>query len=199
MKLIIGLGNPGDEYKLTRHNIGFLVLEEFARANDIRFRRNRAFNALIAEGLIGREKVFLAMPQTYMNLSGHSARLMLNWLKIKAHEMFVVIDDAALPFGAIRIRPKGSSGGHNGLGSVVDCIGTREFPRMRIGILGKKDVKDLSGYVLDKFTKAEQKGLPEILGFASKACECWIREGVEIAMNRFNKGQGAKDKGQGED
>ena len=190
MKLIVGLGNPGPEYALTRHNIGFLVLEELARAKGIKFKKNGRFNALVSEGIIKREKVFLAMPQTFMNLSGNSVRLMFNWLKIGSEDMFVVVDDIALPFGSIRIRPEGSSGGHNGLNSVIDSIGCQEFPRMRIGILGRKNVKGLSNYVLARFTKTEQKGLPEILRTASQACECWIREGVNATMNRFNKYKG---------
>jgi PTH1 family peptidyl-tRNA hydrolase len=187
VKLIIGLGNPGAEYILTRHNAGFLVLEEFAGANGIKFKINKRFNALISEGIIGGEKIFLAMPQTFMNLSGNSVRAMLNWLKIETDSMFVVMDDIALPFGTVRIKPKGSSGGHNGLNSIIDSIGGREFPRMRIGIFGRKNIKDLSNYVLDRFTKAEQKNLPEILKTASLACECWIKEGTVAVMNRYNK------------
>jgi len=187
VKLIVGLGNPGDEYKITRHNIGFLILEKLAKANSIKFKFSKRFNALIGEGVIGREKTLLAMPQTYMNLSGHSVRPALNWLKLKAEDMFVVMDDIALPFGSIRIKPKGSSGGHNGLNSIIESISTQEFPRMRLGILGRKNVKDLSNYVLDRFTKSEQKNLPEILDTASQACECWTREGTSAAMNKFNK------------
>lgn len=187
MKLIVGLGNPGAGYALTRHNIGFLVLEKLARGNHVKFKANKRFSALTGECAIGKEKVFLAMPQTFMNLSGHSVRPMLNWLKIETHDMFVVMDDIALPFGAIRIRPKGSSGGHKGLNSIIDSISTQELPRMRLGILGRKNIKDLSSYVLARFTKQEQKGLPEILDSASQACECWVNQGVEAAMNKFNK------------
>nr|MBU1328279.1 aminoacyl-tRNA hydrolase [Candidatus Omnitrophota bacterium] len=187
MKLIVGLGNPGAEYALTRHNIGFLVLEKFARINNIKFKTSKRFNALIGEGQIGKEKAFLAMPQAFMNLSGHSVRPILNWLDINYHDMFVIIDDIALPFGAIRIKPKGSSGGHNGLNSIIDSISMQEFPRMRIGILGKKNIKSLSSYVLGKFTKAEQKNLPEVLDNAAQACEYWIGQGVNAAMNKFNK------------
>ena len=187
MKLVVGLGNPGAEYALTRHNIGFLVLEKFVRVHNIKFKTSKRFNALIGEGQIDREKVFFAMPQTFMNLSGHSVRPILNWLKIATNDMFVIMDDIALPFGAIRIKPKGSSGGHNGLNSIIDSISTQEFPRMRLGILGRKNIKDLSNYVLDKFTKTEQKSLPEILDSASQACECWIGQGVNTAMNKFNR------------
>jgi len=187
MKLIVGLGNPGAEYALTRHNIGFLVLEKFARVNNIKFKTSKRFNALTGEGQIGKEKAFLAMPQAFMNLSGHSVRPILNWLDIDYHDMFVIMDDIALPFGAIRIKPKGSSGGHNGLNSIIDSISTQEFPRMRLGILGKKNIKGLSSYVLGKFTKAEQKDLPEVLDSAAQACEYWIGQGVNAAMDKFNK------------
>jgi PTH1 family peptidyl-tRNA hydrolase len=186
MKLIVGLGNPGSLYALTRHNIGFLVLEKFAEANSIKFKINSRFNALIGEGAIGSEKVLLAMPQSFMNLSGNSVRPMLSWLKIKPGNMLAVIDDIALPFGAIRIRPKGSSGGHKGLDSIIDSISAQEFPRMRIGIMGRKNVRVISSYVLGRFTKAEQKALPDILDSATQACECWIKEGVNAAMNRYN-------------
>ncbi len=142
---------------------------------------------MIGEGQIGKEKTLLAMPQAFMNLSGHSVRPVLRWLDIDYHDMFVIMDDIALPFGAIRIKPKGSSGGHNGLSSIIDSISTQEFPRMRLGILGKKNIKSFSSYVLGKFTKAEQKNLPEVLDSAAQACECWIRQGVNAAMNKFNK------------
>ena len=186
MKLIVGLGNPGEDYKLTRHNIGFLVLEELARANRITIKKDRRFNALTGQGIIGKEKSFLAMPQTFMNLSGISVRHILNWLKLEIYDMFVIMDDAALPFGAIRIRPKGSSGGHNGLNSIIDSISTQDFARMRLGVCGRQNIKDLSDYVLGKFTKAEQKALPCIMELASQACECWAEKGVSTAMNRFN-------------
>lgn len=186
MKLIVGLGNPGDEYRLTRHNIGFLALEEFASFNNIKFKTNKRFNALVGEGLAGKEKILVAMPQTFMNLSGISVRAMLDWLKIGAGDMFVVVDDIALPFGAIRIRPKGSSGGHKGLNSIINSISAQGFPRMRIGILGRKNIRDLSSYVLARFNRTEQKNLPRILDAASQACGCWIKEGVDAAMNQYN-------------
>jgi PTH1 family peptidyl-tRNA hydrolase len=187
MKLIVGLGNPGKDYSLTRHNIGFLVLEEFARNHNIRFKINKRFNALTGEGRIGPGNVYLTEPQTFMNLSGHSVRNLLKWLKIDSRYMLVIVDDVSLPFGAIRIKPKGSSGGHNGLRSIIDSISSEDFPRMRIGILGRGNIKDLSQYVLSNFSKSEQTKIPEILVAASQACECWLREGVETAMNRFNK------------
>lgn len=188
MKLIVGLGNPGKDYELTRHNIGFLVLEEFARINNIRFKINKRFNALTGEGFIEKERIFLAMPQGFMNLSGNSVRLIAGWLKIGLEDIMVVLDDIALGFGTIRLRPKGSSGCHKGLESIIDCISSSEFSRMRIGILGRSNVRDLSEYVLGRFNKSEQKRLPHILDTASLACECWIKQGIDAAMNRFNKG-----------
>lgn len=187
MKLIVGLGNPGDKYALTRHNIGFLVLEEFAGQNNIRFKSNKRFKALTGEGGVGKETIVLAMPQTFMNLSGHSVCSMANWLKINLSDILLIVDDIALEFGALRIRPKGSSGGHKGLGSTIDVLGTNEFSRMRIGIMGRKAIKDCSKYVLSMFTKKERALLPDILKRSSEACECWARQGVGAAMNRYNR------------
>ena len=187
MRLIVGLGNPGKEYNLTRHNVGFMVVEELAREHSFRLRPNRHFKAIITEGLIGRQNCYLVMPQTFMNLSGHSVRLIVNWLRIELGQILLIVDDISLPFGKIRIRPKGSDGGHKGLRAVIDCLGTNEFSRMRIGIMGRRNIKDTSMYVLDRFTKREQKVLPDILRRASQACECWVKEDVEVAMNRYNK------------
>ena len=186
MKLIVGLGNPGKQYNLTRHNLGFMVVEELARLNNIKFRINRRFKSFTGEGLIGGETCYLAKPQQFMNLSGHPVRLIVNWLKIDLSGILLIVDDIALPFGEVRIRPKGSDGGHKGLRSAIDCLGVGEFSRMRIGIMGRKIVKDYSGYVLNKFTKIEQKALPDILKRSSGACECWVRDGIVSAMNRFN-------------
>lgn len=186
MKLIIGLGNPGTEYYLTRHNIGFLVAEEIGKGHHSSFRHSKKFKAIAGEGIIGCEDVYLLMPQTYMNMAGVSARAALNWLNIDLKEMLVVLDDISLPFGSMRIKPRGSSGGHKGLGSIINCIGSNDFPRLRIGISGKKVIKDVSGYVLSNFTRPEQKALPDILKNASLVCQCWIEEGIDVAMNKFN-------------
>jgi len=186
MKLIVGLGNPGKEYRLTRHNMGFMVVEQLAKLNNLKFKIRDRFKAYTAEGLIEGERVYLAMPQTFMNLSGHSVRSVANWLKIELSDMLVVIDDIAFPFGAIKIKAKGSDAGHNGLRSVIDCVGTEEFSRIRIGILGRKIARDRSKYVLSRFTKTEQKALPSIVGRATEACGCWIEQGINAAMNRFN-------------
>lgn len=186
MKLIVGLGNPGKEYSITRHNMGFMVVENLAGENNIRLRSNRRFKALTGEGVIGKEACYLSMPQTYMNLSGNSVRIIVNWLKVELKDALIVLDDIALPFGTIRIRPKGSDAGHNGLGSVIDCLGTSEIARMRIGIAGKKDIKNPSAYVLSRFTRNEQKDLPHTIKRASSACLLWIEKGIVEVMNRYN-------------
>ncbi len=186
MKLIVGLGNPGKQYRLTRHNIGFMIVEEMARLNSIKLRLNRRFKALTGEGIIGDGNCYLAMPQTLMNLSGNSVRLIVNWLRIDLDKILLIIDDIAFSFGDVRIRRKGSDAGHKGLGSIIDCLGSEEFSRMRVGIMGRKVVKDYSLYVLDRFTTREQKALPGILDRACKVCECWVREGIDAAMNKYN-------------
>ncbi|MFC1620912.1 aminoacyl-tRNA hydrolase [Candidatus Omnitrophota bacterium] len=188
MKLIVGLGNPGDKYTLTRHNIGFLVLEEFAEKHGIKLKSNKRFKAFTGEGVVGKENVVLTMPQTFMNLSGHSVRSMVNWLKLNLSDILLVVDDIALEFGELRIKPKGSSGGHKGLGSTIDVLGTNEFSRMRIGIKGRTVIKDCSKYVLSMFTKKERMLLPDILKRSSEVCECWAKHGVDTAMNKYNGG-----------
>ena len=186
MKLIVGLGNPGREYTFTRHNVGFMVIEEVAMNNNIKWKSNKRFKVLEGEGKIKGERSYLAMPQTFMNLSGNSVRGVVNWLKINLKHVLVVIDDVSLPFGGIRLRSKGSSAGHKGLDSIISCLGTNEFARMRVGIMGEGASKDLSKYVLSGFTKKEQKSLPDILERSSLACECWVKEGIAKAMNKYN-------------
>lgn len=188
MKLIVGLGNPGEDYNLTRHNIGFMVVREMASASDVKLKLNRRFKAITGEGIIRGENCYLAMPQTFMNLSGFSVRSIINWLKLDLSELLAIVDDVAFPFGKIRIRAKGSDAGHKGMRSLIDCLGTSDFPRIRIGILGRKHIGNFSSYVLSKFTRKEQKALPEVLNHATQACECWTREGVESAMNKYNGG-----------
>lgn len=188
MKLIVGLGNPGREYNLTRHNVGFMVVEEVASLNDIKLKLNKRFKAVTGEGLIGGESCYLVMPQTFMNLSGHAVRSIMNWLKSDMNELLVIIDDIALVFGRIRIRARGSDAGHKGMRSLIDCLGADDFSRIRVGILGRKNIDDCSRYVLNRFTRKEQKALPDVLNRASRACECWIKEGVEESMNKYNGG-----------
>lgn len=186
MKLIIGLGNPGKRYRWTRHNLGFLVVEEFAKRNKIVLKREARFNAITSRGKFFGEDIILALPLTYMNLSGNSIKEILRYLKIDLENLLVVCDDINLPFGNIRIRPKGSSGGHNGLLSIIQSIQTQEFPRMRIGVLNREDIKDLPKYLLSNFNRVEMRKLKGIIKRAMDACESWVRNGIAKTMNEFN-------------
>ncbi|MFH1479518.1 MAG: aminoacyl-tRNA hydrolase [Candidatus Omnitrophota bacterium] len=186
MKLIVGLGNPGKEYAVTRHNAGFMVLDELARQNNIRFKNKIRFKASAGEGIIEGENCYLVKPQTFMNLSGNSVRSVINWLSLDLKDLLVVVDDIALLFRDIKIKAKGSDAGHKGTRSVITCLGSNDFSRMRIGIRGREDISDTSSYVLNSFTKKEKEDIPGILSRASLACECWIKEGIDNAMNKYN-------------
>lgn len=186
MYIIVGLGNPENKYAGTRHNIGFSAITALADANGISVDA-RKHKALIGKGIVGGQKVILAMPQTYMNLSGESVRELVDYYKIDPTEQLIVIyDDIALPPGKLRIRPKGSAGGHNGIKNIISHLGGQEFPRIRIGVGEKPKGWDLVDYVLGRFPKEEEPRIREALEQACKACEAIMNEGVEAAMNRFN-------------
>jgi len=180
IKLVIGLGNPGRLYQRTRHNLGFIVLSHLAKKKGLKFNRKYC-QSRIAEG----EGIILAKPYTYVNLSGKSAKALLQRLSLSPEEMLVICDDVALPWGRIRIRKKGSDGGHNGLRSIIKELGTEEFPRLRIGI-GKEGIRDLVEYVLGEFGKEEREILEKVLPVAVQAVECILEEGIESAMNKYN-------------
>lgn len=187
MHVIVGLGNPGPQYARTRHNIGFLAVERLAERHGLRFATRRA-NAELAEGVIRGQRVVLAKPQTFMNLSGRSVVGLKNWYKLDlAASLLVVYDDLDLPFGRLRLRLQGSAGTHNGMRSIVHLTGTTGFPRLRIGIDKPPPQWDTAAYVLGKFTSEEQDALPDILEQACAAMETVVAEGVEAAMNRFNR------------
>lgn len=185
MKLIVGLGNPGRFYHTTRHNLGFLVVKELARRNSLRFKKG--FRSLIAKGKIDKEEVLLCQPQTYMNLSGEAVKLVLNSKNVELEDLLVVCDDLNLEFSQIRLRPKGSAGGHNGLQSIIDEIGSSQFSRLRIGI-GKKEGKNKTGHVLSHFGKQEAKEIENIIEVAADACVMWLEQGIVAAMDKFNRG-----------
>lgn len=189
MKALIGLGNPGEEYKNTRHNIGFLTIDAVRSAHAGEFSKaKRAAQAILYEGEIGGENALLAKPLNYMNRSGLSvARLVEKYNLRDFSKILVVCDDANLPWGQIRIRAKGSTGGHHGLESIGHMLGTLDFPRMRLGIGGGDILEDLTGHVLSAFTKDEAKALPDFLGRARDACVTWVSEGLEAAMRNFNQ------------
>jgi peptidyl-tRNA hydrolase, PTH1 family len=183
-QLIVGLGNPGAKYDGTRHNIGFVVLDELARSWQIPLAENKKFQGLFGEGTIGGKKIRLLKPLTFMNNSGQSIRAVLDWYKLEAGSVMVVYDDMDLPVGRLRLRLNGSAGGQNGMKSAIAHLGTQNFPRLRVGI-GSKD-QDAISHVLGSFAPAEKTLIKEVNQYAVSAIEVSIRDGVEKAMNLFN-------------
>jgi PTH1 family peptidyl-tRNA hydrolase len=187
MWLIVGLGNPGEQYSRTRHNIGFACLNALAKRHGLEFAARRS-HARIAEGRIAGQRVALARPTTYMNLSGKAVVALRNWYKVEAAEALLVIyDDMDLPFGKLRLRQRGSAGTHNGMRSIVQLLGTQEFPRLRVGIGSPPAGWDAKGYVLGRFSKDEEAELPTLYDQVSDAIEVVVREGLVMAMNRYNR------------
>jgi PTH1 family peptidyl-tRNA hydrolase len=187
LRLVVGLGNPGADYARTRHNAGFMVLQEVAARTSAQWNLEKKFNARVAKTERGGTKWLLAEPQTFMNASGEAVSALVNFHRVPIAGLLVVVDDADLPFGEIRMRPKGSSGGHHGLESIEQHLGTREFARLKVGIGRTADGRrEITNYVLGKFNAAETKLLEKVLKRAADQVECWASEGAEKAMNRFN-------------
>lgn len=184
MKIIVGLGNPGKEYKKTRHNIGFMVLEEIASRYRVEKEESR-FDALIAHLRISGEKVLLVKPLTYMNLSGKSVQPLVYWYKINLEDLMVIYDDMDLNSGILRIRKKGGTGGHNGLKSISERLSSKEFPRIRLGI-GRPEHQEASSWVLGKFTDNENDEVLIAVKNAADAVETWVKEGIDKTMNEYN-------------
>lgn len=184
VKIVVGLGNPGREYAATRHNIGFMVVDELARRLAASERRNR-FRSELVEAFDGQEKVVLLKPRTYMNLSGSAAREAVYWYKVPIDDLLVVVDDIDLPFGSIRLRARGGSGGHNGLKSIIAELGSDGFSRMRIGI--GRGTGHATRQVLSRFTSDEERVLPGVLQGAADCVLEWERNGIINAMNRCNR------------
>lgn len=182
MKIIVGLGNPGMKYVHTRHNAGFDTLNLFAQKNDFRFSR-KGNTMLISENNYKGEKLILVKPLTYMNLSGQAVASVMGTFKAEPKDIMVISDDMDLPCGKIRIRAKGSAGGHNGIKSVINCIGSQEFSRMRIGIGRDENAID---FVLGRFSESDRKIMEEAYEKAAEALLCWIEKGTEYTMNRYN-------------
>jgi len=185
MKLIVGLGNPGGKYKETRHNVGFEVAARLAKKFATASPRAK-FQGEIVEATIAGEKTLLLTPTTYMNCSGGSVLEARDFYKIDNDNILVVCDDFALPLAKLRLRGKGSSGGQNGLDDVLQRLGTNEIPRLRIGVGPLPAGRDAAGYVLGKFTKEEQPEIAKAIDRAAEAAECWAREGLAMAMSRYN-------------
>jgi len=186
MYIIIGLGNPDLRYAATRHNIGFDAITRISDDYDIPldFRKHKA---LCGRGYIGGEKVVLAQPQTYMNLSGESVRELIDFYKVSNEEIIVIYDDISLEVGQLRIRGKGSAGGHNGIKNIIQHLGTDEFPRIKIGVGDKPKDWDLADHVLSRFPKEEEPIIREALGKTSDAVKTIITNGMAAAMNIYNR------------
>ena len=186
MKLIVGLGNPGYEYHLTPHNLGFMAVDRLAEMCRAEFSRREA-HAKIASARFHGEQVVLAKPQTFMNLSGVSVSGLLRSLDVPLEDLIVLVDDVDLPLGSLRVRPKGSAGGHNGLKSVIGALGTDLFTRVRMGAGPENPAEDLVAYVLSPFRGRDQEIVAEMIDRAIEAVRVVLKEGVEKAMNLFNR------------
>jgi PTH1 family peptidyl-tRNA hydrolase len=190
LKVLFGLGNPGDDYEHTRHNVGWWLLDYLADLWRFEGWRKDG-NARVASGGVGRTKVRLVKPQTYVNLSGAALRPYLrreSWTP--ATDLLVVVDDVAIPVGTYRLRASGSAGGHNGLKSVEGALRSQEYSRLRIGVgppAGRERRGDLADFVLDRMGKAEATTIRELMPRLAEAAETWVNEGIEVAMNRFNR------------
>ncbi len=185
VRLIVGLGNPGPEYARTRHNAGFWVLDELARRYGVVIGK-RAFSSLAGEALVGGERVFLLKPQTYMNRSGEAVQAAWRYHRLEPSQLLVVCDDLDMALGKVRLRPQGSSGGHRGLQSIADHLGTTEYPRLKIGIGRPEARDDVVDYVLGSVSGDEREALAQAVARAADAVEAVLADGVEAAMNRFN-------------
>lgn len=186
MKIIVGLGNPGLKYRNTRHNVGFLTVMSLAERFGVRL-KTKTFKGTLGKGRFRDEDIVLFMPSSFMNLSGESVALLAKRFRHNRGDMLLIYDDIDLRLGNIRMKKKGSSGGHKGVASVVEHLGTEEFPRLRIGIRGRERIEDVPGYVLSPFTSKEKKSVNEAI---ERCCDCvvaWIENGIEKAMNAFNK------------
>lgn len=188
MYIIVGLGNPGAKYEKTRHNVGFMAIDKIASAYNIDVSKLK-YKALTGEGKIAQEKVMLVKPQTFMNLSGDSVVEIMNFYKAEHGKLIVIYDDLDIGLGSIRIRKQGSGGTHNGMRSVIGKLGFSDFPRIRIGI-GAADT-DIVDFVIGKFTKSEQGKIDEAVSEVVNAVGTFVKDGIDIAMNRFNKKGGS--------
>ncbi len=184
MKLIAGLGNPGERYEATRHNIGFMVLDRISDHYGIPL-EERSFEAHWGKGRIDGAEVILVKPMTYMNLSGQSLGMFKRYFALSNKDILVIYDDMDLPFGRIRMRPRGGPGGHRGMISIIEALGGEDFPRLRMGI-GRPEKGDPVAYVLSPFNEEEWGRLDRILETGRMAVETYLKEGIDVAMNRFN-------------
>lgn len=187
MKLIVGLGNPGSAYSNSRHNIGFMAVKALAAKNKIVLKRGFFSRSLTGRFKSEAKQVILAQPLTFMNLSGSGIKPLVKKHKISLQDLLVICDDIDLDFGVLRLRPAGSSGGHRGLESVIESLGSKEFARLRIGVGRPHEKADAADYVLAPFRKSELKDVREIIEIAVSCAESWITQGISETMNNYNK------------
>lgn len=185
--MIVGLGNPGAEYAGHRHNIGFRVVEALAQAHSLGFSRYRGTSALVAAGRACGRPVVITKPQTFMNLSGRAVGRVARLHQIAPPQLLVVFDDLDLPLGRLRLRPDGGSGGHKGMRSIIERLGTQAFPRLRVGIDRPPGKMDPADYVLLPFSEQEKALLSQVVDLAVSAIDCWLTHGIDVAMGRFNQ------------
>lgn len=184
---MVGLGNPGPQYAATRHNVGFMVVDELASVHHIHMERNSRFDSAVGRGAVEGIKVVLAKPRSYMNLSGIPARRIAAFYKITIKDMLVIHDDVDLGYGRIKIKEKGGHGGHNGLKSFFDAFGSGDFIRLRVGVGRPGNREDMTGHVLGRFTPDEQAGLDDLINRCREAAESILRLGAKESMNVFNR------------
>lgn len=184
--LIVGVGNPGDEYAKTRHNAGFLLVEKLAADWKADWKIERKFNAKMARVERNGRRVLWCQPQTFMNSSGEAVGALVKFYQLPLKQLLVVVDDADLPLGEIRLRPGGSSGGHHGMESIEQRLGSQEFARLRIGIGRQDGAREITDYVLSHFSRPEMALMKKVLDRAARQTECWLDDGIEKAMSQFN-------------
>lgn len=185
MKVVVGLGNPGDQYLGTRHNVGFDVLSELANRHQAQ-RPKRRFEADVCELMLGSEKVLLFAPMTYMNLSGRAVQQVVKFFQLVPEDLLVVCDDLNLKFGQLRIRAEGTAGGQKGLANIIQALGTQAVPRLRVGIGRPATGGDVVNFVLAKFAKSEVEAMEQAVRIAANGVEQWIQHGLASAMNMIN-------------
>ena len=188
MKVVVGLGNPGAQYANTPHSVGFEVVDRIAAECGAVWEEKRQFRCLMTRATFAGQSVLLVKPQTYMNLSGLTVQEAMSWYKLEPKDVLILVDDIDLPFGQVRVRAKGGPGTHNGLRHIVQCTGSGDFPRVRVGMGAPPPEWDLADWVLSKFqTEEERKIAFDAYMTAADAALCWAENGIDVAMNRFNK------------
>ncbi len=185
MKLIAGLGNIGNKYTFTRHNAGFMLVDSIAINAGLNFKENPRLKCFMTKFISGGEEYMLIKPTTFMNLSGEAVRAVMDYYKISVNDVLIVFDDISLDIGKIRFRPNGSDGGHNGIKSVIQHLGTKDVPRLKIGIGPQPNIPS-EVYVLQNFTKEELEKLKETMAIAKDGIACYFTEGMQIAQNKYN-------------